>query len=114
MPRAALLLAGVLWCGPVFAQQQRFPGAPQPLGTDRDRRRDDQELARMERENEKKLNKQRQEELKKDTKKLVELANELQTYVDKTNENVLSLDVLKKAEQIEKLAHDVKSKMKAQ
>jgi hypothetical protein len=32
--------------------------------------------------------------------------------VDKTNENVLSLEVLKKAEEIEKLAHSVKDKMK--
>ena len=33
-------------------------------------------------------------------------------YVDKSNENVLSLDVVKKAEEIEKLAHSVKDKMK--
>jgi hypothetical protein len=32
--------------------------------------------------------------------------------VDKSNENVLSLDVLKKAEEIEKLAHSVKIKMR--
>ena len=47
----------------------------------------------------------RQQEIKKDTDKLLELANELKQYVDKTNENIISLDVIKKAEQIEKLAH---------
>jgi len=36
----------------------------------------------------------------------------LKQYVDKSNENVLSLDVLKKAEAIEKLARSVKEKMK--
>jgi hypothetical protein len=36
----------------------------------------------------------------------------LKEYVDKTNEHVLSLEVLKKAEEIEKLAHSVKTKMK--
>jgi len=36
----------------------------------------------------------------------------LKQYVDKSNENVLSLDVLKRAEAIEKLAHSVKEKMK--
>jgi hypothetical protein len=32
--------------------------------------------------------------------------------VDKTNENVLSFEVVKKAEEIEKLAHSVREKMK--
>jgi len=32
--------------------------------------------------------------------------------VDKTNEGTLSVDVVKKAEEIEKLAHSVKDKMK--
>lgn len=61
----------------------------------------------------KQANKQRQEDLKEDTVKLLELATELKQYVDKTNENVMSLEVMKKAEQIEKLAHSVREKMKA-
>src|SRR5215467_9588896 len=52
----------------------------------------------------KKQNEQRQQELKKDTDKLLELATELKQYVDKTNEDIISLDVIKKAEQIEMLA----------
>jgi hypothetical protein len=40
------------------------------------------------------------------------LSTELKDYVDKTNADVLSVEVLKKAEQIEKLAHSVKEKMK--
>ena len=60
----------------------------------------------------KKQNEHRQEEIKKDTDKLLELATELKQYVDKTNENIISLDVIKKADQIEKLAKNVKDKMK--
>lgn len=61
---------------------------------------------------EKKANQQRQAELKRDTDKLVKLSTELKQYVDKTNENILSLDVIKKADEIEKLAHNVKMKMR--
>jgi oligoribonuclease NrnB/cAMP/cGMP phosphodiesterase (DHH superfamily) len=61
---------------------------------------------------EKKANLQRQADIRKDTEKLLELATELKQYVDKSNENTLSLDVVKKAEQIEKLAKQVKEKMK--
>jgi hypothetical protein len=60
----------------------------------------------------KKANQERQAALKTDTDKLFKLATELKESVEKSNENVLSLDVLKKAEEIEKLAHSVKEKMK--
>lgn len=60
----------------------------------------------------KKENVKRQQDLKKDTDKLLELATELKQYVDKTNENVLSVEVIRKAEEIEKLARSVKEKMK--
>ena len=44
--------------------------------------------------------------------KLLALATELKTDVDKTNQNILSMDVIKKADEIEKLAHSVKERMK--
>lgn len=61
---------------------------------------------------EKKANEQRQAELKRDTEKLLQLSTELKEYVEKSNENVLSVDVVRKAEEIEKLAHSVKTKMR--
>lgn len=61
---------------------------------------------------EKKFNQERQAQLKRDTDKLLQLSTELKQYVDKTNENVLSVDVIKKADEIEKLARSVKDKMK--
>ena len=66
----------------------------------------------MQKDMEKKANLQRQANLKRDTEKLLKLSTELKEYVDKTNENVMSLDVIKKAEEIEKLAHSVKMKMR--
>ncbi len=68
--------------------------------------------AQQRRELAKKENIKRQQDLKKDTDKLLELATELKQYVDKTNENMLSVEVIKKAEEIEKLAHSVKDKMR--
>ena len=67
---------------------------------------------KRQREMEKGRNKERQLSLKKDTDRLLQLATELKQYVDKTNENMLSLDVIRKAEEVEKLAHQVKEKMR--
>lgn len=57
-------------------------------------------------------NVERQKQLVADTQKLVALANELQTDVDKSSKDMLSLDVIRKAEEIEKLAHSVHDRMK--
>ena len=57
-------------------------------------------------------NNERQKRLVADTDKLLALATELKQDVDKTNKDVLSVDVIKKAEEIEKLAHNVKERMK--
>lgn len=55
---------------------------------------------------------ERRSELKRDTDKLVALAAELKQNVDKTNANILSMDVIKKAQEIQKLAKSVQDKMK--
>jgi hypothetical protein len=56
---------------------------------------------------------EQQKELKVDTDKLVALSTALKEQVDSTNKDVLSLDMLKKAEEIEKLAHSVKERIKS-
>lgn len=66
----------------------------------------------MEERRQKEANKKRQEEIREDTEKLYQLAGELKSAVDKSNEHLLSLDVVKKAEEVEKLAKKVKEKMK--
>lgn len=99
---------------PVIAQNSA-PTPPQPPPqveinppfNDADEARD-----RMTRDMERKAAKERVAALKSDTDKLLKLSIELKQYVDKSDENVLSLDVIKKAEEIEKLAHSVKDKMR--
>ncbi len=102
------LLAGVL---PSASQSNplQFPQVP-PL--QQKPGREDEPRIRMERDMAKKANQARQADLKRDTEKLLKLASELKESVDKTNEGTLSVDVVKKAEEIEKLAHSVKDKMK--
>ena len=105
-----LFLAGALTlCRPARCQDQppRHAQIPPVPGQDDDENRD-----RIARDMAKKANQERQAALKNDTEELLKLATELKAYVDKTNENVLSLDVIKKAERIEKLAHSIKDKMK--
>lgn len=60
----------------------------------------------------KEMNKKRQKEIRDDTEKLFQLATELKAAVDKSNENLLSVEVVRKADEVEKLAHRVKDKMK--
>jgi predicted nucleic acid-binding Zn-ribbon protein len=105
----ALIVGFVLTAGvwPTRAQNPRLPPLPQPPSPE------DTAKSKLERDMAKKANQERQAALKRDTEKLLRLATELKDYVDKTNENVLSFEVVKKAEEIEKLAHSVKEKMKA-
>ena len=60
----------------------------------------------------KELGKQRYKDIQKDSEQLLALATQLKQQVDTAGEHTMSLDVIKKAEQIEKLAKDVKNKMK--
>lgn len=95
-----------------FARQTdsiQSPGQEPQFGRERPK---DPNEEKIERDREKAMNKQRQTSLQKDTDRLLQLATELKEYVDKSNEHMLSLDVIKKAEEIEKLAKSVKGKMK--
>lgn len=94
-----------------FAQQRRpspvphlpgVPGADWPTETPGD----EPPIA----PNPKALLKENQKALRRDASKLVELAQELKTESEKTEEtDVLSLSLIHKAEEIEKLARQIKS-----
>ncbi|HEY1678336.1 MAG TPA: hypothetical protein VGG04_11545 [Candidatus Sulfotelmatobacter sp.] len=85
---------------PAVSQSQSMGDVPVTKGSDIQRQ---QAIA---------ANQQRQVEIRRDTEKLAELTEELKDYLQKTDHGVISVDAIKKAEQIEKLAHSVKSKMK--
>jgi hypothetical protein len=72
----------------------------------------DRTMTKMEAEQAKMRNAGRQKQLVEDTQKLLALANELKTDVDKSTKDTMSLDVIRKADEIEKLAHNVKERMK--
>jgi|SRR5579859_938135 len=57
-------------------------------------------------------NLERKRQIADDSAKLLKLASDLKSEVDKTSKDTLSLGVIRKAEEIEKLAHNVKEKMK--
>jgi hypothetical protein len=57
-------------------------------------------------------NVERRKQIADDSAKILELATELKKEVDKTDKDTLSINVIKKAEMIEKLAKGVREKMK--
>jgi hypothetical protein len=57
-------------------------------------------------------NAERRKQIADDTAKLLKLADDLKAEVDKTSKDTLSLNIIRKADEIERLAHNVKEKMK--
>ncbi len=57
-------------------------------------------------------NAERKKQIAEDSERLLKLATDLKAEVDKTTKDTLSLTVIRKADEIEKLAHNVKEKMK--
>jgi len=98
---------GLVMCGTSFAATP-MPAAAVPQVETRQDPTQKEMQERMGRE----ANKKRQQDIRDETDKLFRLATELKAAVDKTNENLLSLDVVRKAEEVEKLAKKVKEKMK--
>ncbi len=68
--------------------------------------------ARMEQHQMANLVAERHAQLRRDTEKLVALTAELKQHVDKAGLNILSMDVIRKAQEIQKLAKSVQDKMK--
>jgi hypothetical protein len=104
------MVSGVIVAAP--AQAQRLPptitqpqgGGSVPVTNGDDDVQKQQAIA---------ANEQRRVEIRRDTEKMVELTQELKDYLEKNQQgSIVSLDAIKKAEQIEKLAHSVKTKIK--
>ena len=117
---ACLTLAA--WAVPARSQtadepqsaNSQYPPYSRDIGRPGQRGAPNQAEQEMEHERQKKLNQERQADLKRDTDKLFLLATQLKQAVDKSNEHTLSLEVIKKAGEIEKLARSVREKMKGQ
>lgn len=57
-------------------------------------------------------NLERKRQISEDSAKLLRLATDLKTEVDKTSKDTLSLGIIRRADEIERIAHGVKEKMK--
>jgi hypothetical protein len=88
---------------PPFGTSPPFGEPPNPSDPMQRQRQEKMEKAR---------NVDRQKQLEKDTDKLLSLAKELKEEVGKSNADTLSVDVVKKAAEIEKLAKSVKDRMR--
>ncbi len=108
-----LMFAGVVLGGGVgYGLQAQQPPAPEKASASspalvdaREKTTDDQHAATS-------PVSERQKKLEADTDKLLALATDLKKSVDKTNKDILSVDVVKKAEEIEKLARSMKNDTK--
>ncbi len=93
-------MLGLLLPGAVGLASQGTPRPPLPREPEREPLKPDPRT----------LLKLNQKDLKKDVARLVQLAEELKKEVDKTDSaDVLSLGLLRKAEEIEKLARHIKT-----
>lgn len=93
-------------------QQNQYPHLPPELNRIPDNNQanqiNDQQQKRQDFEA---ANAARKKQINADSAKLLKLAMELKSEVDKTDKDTLSLGVIRKADEIEKLAHSVKEKM---
>ena len=96
---------------PSGLQTHQIPGLPPSQGHNNPADPDPMDPHRAEQQ-EKLRNSDRQKRLVEDTNKLLVLATDLKAQVDKSTKDTLSVDVIKKADEIEKLAHSVKERMK--
>jgi hypothetical protein len=110
----AILFLALLMASPLTAQNRRFPTTPEarpqnpypfpepPTVPSPDRTEKQKEA----------LVKYNFKEMKKHARQLTQLAQSLQKKIDQTNANVLSLEIVQKAEEIEKLAKKIKGEAK--
>ncbi len=89
------------------------PNAPNGVPSADRHRSDESPFSAEQRERlEKGRQTERQRRMIADTDRLLALATQLKAEMDKTTKDTLSIDVIKKAEEIEKLAKSVKERMK--
>jgi hypothetical protein len=97
---------------PPGTHSNQVPGIQQPKTGVLDPNEPDPMAPHREQKQAELRNADRQKRLVADTDKLLALATDLKEQVDKSTKDTLSVDVIKKADEIEKLAHSVKERMK--
>jgi len=111
---ASLILLGVLaFSAPCLGQggvsDHQRPGVP-----DKGQRPASPAMAEMQERQRQERERRRYEDMKRDTDRLLQLATDLKLHVDKAGQHTLSLEVIRKTDEIEKLARSVRAKMRAE
>ena len=111
----AILLATLAAASQLNSQQPGDPANPVPVGNG-DRSPDSKSPPAVEQQPMKPplegAAAERKREINDDSAKLLQLASDLKAEVDKTTKDTLSVSVVRKADEIERLAHNVREKMK--
>lgn len=107
----AMALCFALCPFPSHAQGQ-FPAPPMAGANPHSGRPVDPAMRSMLHKMQEERNTSRQKKIEADTAQLLSLAKELHAAVSQSDKNTLSIDVVKDAEQIEKLAKGIKEKMR--
>ncbi len=115
--RRRLFLMALIALPGILARAQDFPNQDRPRGRRRPDGSEDPSSnpnsSTLSGASSKAMLEERQKNIKKDVEKLYALAAQLKTEVEKTDSTtVLSLAMLKKADEIEKLARQIKDRAK--
>jgi uncharacterized membrane protein len=93
--------------------QNNVPHLPSELNRIPDKNQEnDSNAQQAKKQNFEAANAERKKQISLDSAKLLKLATDLKAEVDKTTKDTLSLTVIRKADEIERLARNVKEKMK--
>ncbi len=117
--RTARAVTGLFAVGAMLAVAQKMPGNPNPEKPSPDPsanrlpdKNDQMQQQHVKAASYAAANTERLKQNADDAAQLLQLATELKKEVDKTDKDTLSINVIRKAEMIEKLARGVKQKMK--
>jgi hypothetical protein len=114
----SMTLAGQMLCVPRIISATAAPSHPEattqgdgpeaPQSTPRSRSNEDSSPSPLSGKQKTSILKANFEKMKRDAGELTDLAKALQEELNKSNENILSLDIVDKADKIEKLAKKIK------
>ena len=116
LKRVALASIAAIALSPVLGQallQNSYPHLPPEMNRVPDRNQiNDINASQAKKPSFETANAERKKQMIEDSSRLLKAAADLKTELDKTDRDMLSLSVIRKAEEIEKLAHSLKEKMK--
>lgn len=112
---AGLVVLGLAGASGRTQWNSKGPQIPQPPNpsSPAGKEPNDAAMSEIQHKQEKLRQDERQKRLVTDSDKLLTLATQLHEEVAKTDKNILSVDVIRRADEIEKLAHNVKERMKS-